>query len=549
MRGQKRVYKLILSGATEASDQFIQSECPDCEQAPVSYEALHLASFINRLRIIRKLKGEFLVISSDYHFEGRKIPNMAFCVGLAARCRKVAFLGGGESAQVLTRWALIKMIPKLLFGGLLDVATIAAGVAIVQLLRLWLRKPVSTRTDIPAEYDIAYLYPVVRQSTAPGGEMSYVRGTISGLVEAGARVEIISSIPLPSGNLPSHLISGESSLSLLREAQTLRYNFRFFQQAVKLLRRRRPRLLYQRHHAFVVSGALLSRVLKIPLMLEYQNSELWRANNWDPCHFRGLLRTAEDVSLKVGNGFAALSNVLRDELLARGIKQNKIVVNPAAADVHRFHPNCGGTEVRKRLGYNPDDIVVTFLGSFSYYHGIPVLQKTIVTLIVRRLQGGQGPKLKFLLIGDGLLRLAMMRELDAIDESKMVSFAGSVVHANVPAMLDASDILVSPHVPLEDGSAFFGSPSKLYEYMAAGKAIVASNLFQLAEVLEQRRTALLVTPASDLELTEAIELLACDAELRSTLGKNARATVLDRYTWRHNGLRLLTSIDSGLNSI
>ena len=54
-------------------------------------------------------------------------------------------------------------------------------------------------------------------------------------------------------------------------------------------------------------------------------------------------------------------------------------------------------------------------------------------------------------------------------ERKRVIFTGPVEHGEVPALLDACDILASPHVPLTDGSEFFGSPTKLFEYMAMGK--------------------------------------------------------------------------------
>ena len=83
-------------------------------------------------------------------------------------------------------------------------------------------------------------------------------------------------------------------------------------------------------------------------------------------------------------------------------------------------------------------------------------------------------------------------------------FTGALPHDKVAEYLDAADILVSPHIPMPDGSRFFGSPTKLFEYMAMGKAIVASRLEQLAEILEHDRTAWLVTPGNTEELAEAI---------------------------------------------
>ncbi len=91
-------------------------------------------------------------------------------------------------------------------------------------------------------------------------------------------------------------------------------------------------------------------------------------------------------------------------------------------------------------------------------------------------------------------------------------FTGSLPREKVVEYLDASDILVSPHIPMPDGSRFFGSPTKLFEYMAMGKGIVASRLEQLAEVLEHDQTALLVTPGNVEELAEAIRASCLGSE-------------------------------------
>ena len=103
-------------------------------------------------------------------------------------------------------------------------------------------------------------------------------------------------------------------------------------------------------------------------------------------------------------------------------------------------------------------------------------------------------RLRFVLMGDGLLHGEMRSALAAYEKTGEVIFTGSLPSDKVAEYLDASDILVSPHIPMPDGSRFFGSPTKLFEYMAMGKGIVASRLEQLAEVLEHDRTAWLVTP-------------------------------------------------------
>src|SRR5205814_9111632 len=120
-----------------------------------------------------------------------------------------------------------------------------------------------------------------------------------------------------------------------------------------------------------------------------------------------------------------------------------------------------------------------------------------------------------------------------------VVFTGLVQQDEGPAHLAACDVLASPHVPNPDGTPFFGSPTKLFEYMAMGKAIVASELDQIGEVLDHEHDAWLVPPNDPAALAEGIRTLAADAGLRRRLGAAARERVLERHTWRQHTRRTL----------
>jgi glycosyltransferase involved in cell wall biosynthesis len=128
----------------------------------------------------------------------------------------------------------------------------------------------------------------------------------------------------------------------------------------------------------------------------------------------------------------------------------------------------------------------------------------------------------------------MRSALAAFEKNGDVVFTGSVTQEKVVEFMDASDILVSPHIPSPDGSRFFGSPTKLFEYMAMGKGIVASRLEQIGEVLEHERTALLVTPGDAEELANAILQLALDPKKRAALGSAARRAAIEHHSWVHN---------------
>ena len=100
----------------------------------------------------------------------------------------------------------------------------------------------------------------------------------------------------------------------------------------------------------------------------------------------------------------------------------------------------------------------------------------------------------FLLVGDGGLRPKAEKDIAEEGAPERCHFTGLVEASEVGGYLEACDILVSPHSRSPDGRKFFGSPTKLFEYMAANKAIIASALDQIGEVLENGKTALLVEP-------------------------------------------------------
>jgi glycosyltransferase involved in cell wall biosynthesis len=90
------------------------------------------------------------------------------------------------------------------------------------------------------------------------------------------------------------------------------------------------------------------------------------------------------------------------------------------------------------------------------------------------------------------------------------------------------DVAVAPYPALAN---FYFSPLKVYEYMAAGVAVVASRIGQLQNLIEPEANGMLVTPGAPDELALALERLLSEPELRKRLGSTARAMVLRDHTW------------------
>jgi glycosyltransferase involved in cell wall biosynthesis len=363
-----------------------------------------------------------------------------------------------------------------------------------------------------------------------GGAISHIRGFLYALKDLGKTCRVFAAHPLAQTAFENEVVRAGSKPYFFWEAAALSFNFVFADGVHARLAGASPGFLYQRHCRFSIVGALLSRRLKAPLILEYNGSEAWIADHWDPTFFRGLVRLCEEVTLRSAARIVVVSEALKAELLQRGFPENRIRVNPNGVDPQFFYPGRGRVAGRRELAVGPHEVLVGFVGSFSLWHGIGVLQQAILRLLSKE----QPCRLRFVLMGDGLLQGEIRSALALHEAAGDVIFTGSIPSDEVAEYLDAADILVSPHIPTPDGSRFFGSPTKLFEYMAAGKAIVASRLEQLAEVLEHGRTAWLTAPGDVEELASAILLLAMDPMKREALGAAARQEAIAHHSWAQN---------------
>jgi glycosyltransferase involved in cell wall biosynthesis len=537
MKYPHSVYVLILSGNSEQAQDIASRSYPSCEVISLLKRELRESSWKRQLQQLRKLKGEaFLVFAES--IEDLQEPLLLKLTIMLHRCKETVIADSRGRVQVFDRWGAWKILPEAALSIAADSCIFLLSWMALQILRLRVKVPQDLAE--PAALDVAYLYPFSMDGAQSGGALSHVAGFLSGLARCSARCEIFSGRPLPISSFPVHEVRLDKRFYVFRESLALSYNLQFASKVEKELAGRVPSFIYQRHGRYLVSGALLSRRLRRPLVLEYNGSEVWISKHWDPARFLPWLRICEEISLAAATLITVVSDALRQELIERGIPAEKILVNPNGVDTDRFHPGCGGSEIRRQLEFQPDHVVVGFIGSFSYWHGIGVLQEAIQVLLREQESGGLLPQLRFLLVGDGPLSPEIRGALEPYSRRGWVVFPGQVPHEQAPRYLDAADILVSPHVPMPDGSPFFGSPTKLFEYMAMRKAIVASNLDQLAQVLTHQQTAWLAKPGSAAGLVHAIRLLATNAEMRSYLGNNARETALSNHTWQQNAARVLS---------
>lgn len=390
--------------------------------------------------------------------------------------------------------------------------------------------------------EIIYLRATPGPGTQLGGAASHINGFINAAHKLGARLTLVSNDEIAGldETRTTLKVIWPKPIGSTRAAFDLYNNLLFTHGAVREIERARPHVIYQRYSRFSLAGVEASLRTGLPLFLEYNGSEVWVGRHWDKVGMLGLLERFERVNLAAAARIFVVSEVEQRNLLRAGINAEKIVVNPNGVDPEHFRPRIGGDRVRQELGIADDETLVGFVGSFGPWHGVLALAEAIKLMPPRA-------RVRFLLVGSGTLRDEVEKILREANALTRVIFTGSVSHERVPQLLDACDVLASPHVPLADGSPFFGSPTKLFEYMAMGRGIVASRLGQIGEVLAHEETALLVEPGDARELCEAIVRLMNSRDLRERLGASARDAAIARHTWQHNAGRVLDAYRAWAN--
>lgn len=395
-------------------------------------------------------------------------------------------------------------------------------------------------SPISSEMNVVFLRTDFWFGLTAGGSVGHISGVLRGFKSLGHEICAISTDTL-------HGVPDEvARVEVLRPWPLLRwpkvrvlgpvlYNVQLLLAARRLMRGTRPDFLYQRHALFSFAGASLARRFRCPLVLEVNDlARRWARERGETIRLGTLAGAIERYVFRRATLLVAVSSVLRDQLVEEGVPAAKILVNPNGVDPNRFRPDVPSADIRERLGLN-GLTVVGFIGTFGSWHGVEELGQAIEKVARAR------PDVHFLLVGDGPRRPALERQIAAAGLSDRTTFTGLVAAEEAPHYLAACDVFVSPHGRPRTGR-FIGSPTKLFEYMAMGRGIVASALDQIAEVLQDDDTALLVEPGDADALSKGILRLAADRECAARLGRRARETILEKYTWEHNVSRLLTAV-------
>ncbi len=282
----------------------------------------------------------------------------------------------------------------------------------------------------------------------------------------------------------------------------------------------------------ILSGWLLARLKRARLVVDIR--DLWPAIFVELGVLTNrrviwLLERLELAAYAAADQVVVVSEGFRADLIRRGVPAAKVHTIRNGVDPGRFASAAPSPALRASLGAGPDDCLVLYAGTHGISQALPAIAEA-AALIEAAVPDGPaipGGAARFAFVGDGADKQRLERRVAELGLRNVVLLPG-VPSAEMPELLAAADICLVPlrQVPLF--ATFI--PSKVFEYLAAGKPVIGSVTGEAARILAEAG-AVVVPPEDSGSLAAAITTLAASPRLRAAIGQQGRSFVERRYDW------------------
>lgn len=373
----------------------------------------------------------------------------------------------------------------------------------------------------------------VRGETLSGhrGDLVRARNLIAALRDCGHQVEVIESSAVPGAvaavggyrDIVRRLLPGPVAL-VLRDLGRYLHGRAHGRHVGARAVTTGAELVIETQVGFAPSAAEIARRTHLPVVLDDTSptsEEIEQGAGLPALARRALARNARAASTIV-----VTTTEISARLRAEGLPGERIVVVPNGAVPSAPLGRDERSAIRRELGLGERELAVVFAGSFHRWHGLPLLLDAVAEL-------GRRAQVRLVMFGEGPERDPALARARALGIGHLVRAPGAVEHGRLRRLLAAFDVGVLP------ASNDYGEPMKLYDYAAAGLAIVAPEIRTVKDLVEDGRGGLLFTPGSSHALALALARAARDEGLRRRLGEQARTRLAREASWRARAARLI----------
>lgn len=227
--------------------------------------------------------------------------------------------------------------------------------------------------------------------------------------------------------------------------------------------------------------------------------------------------------LRSSRGIVCISRALRMRVLEVRIPEERVIVAADGYDPAQFSAFLNQVDARRKLHLPEGQSIIVYAGHLYPWKGVDTLARAAA-------------QIDGLVVFVGGMQADIQRMTSAYGATKNIVFTGHRSPSEIPAWLRAASVLVLPNSAREAISERYTSPLKLFEYMASGTPIVASDLPSLREVLSEENAALVV-PDEPSALAKAVDAVLHDAQ--ASVRAQKAAVDVARFSWPRRATSIL----------
>jgi glycosyltransferase involved in cell wall biosynthesis len=314
------------------------------------------------------------------------------------------------------------------------------------------------------------------------------------------------------------------------ELRRILYNKELAEELRRRFENDRPDFIYERASLYATAGITVAREFHVPHILELNAPLAIEQSVYRATGFGELAAQAERWTLTSTDSVLVVSTALGKHARALGVSAKNVHVIPNGVDSGLFRPGKRNPAVRQQLKLDGGP-VLGFVGGLRPWHGVEVLPELLAGLQKRN------RPVQLVIAGDGQMRGELERGFRKQGLEELVTFTGLLPHEQLPGVIRQFDVALAPYP--KHSHDFYFSPLKMFEYMACGIPVVAAELGQIGEIIDDGKNGLLY-PAGDLKaLTARCEKLLTNRQLRARLGAAALKRVHRDFTWDKNAARVV----------
>jgi glycosyltransferase involved in cell wall biosynthesis len=376
------------------------------------------------------------------------------------------------------------------------------------------------------------LYITLENISLHKGSVIHIKEVVEGLKRIGLQVGLVACALDGTHETDCfynlHLLPPYLMRSLLPRRQPYVFSALFlFLYLFKIISR--YDVIYARDYHATVLAKIPCRIFHKRLIYEINGlaheEQMMKGNSGLNRVLSFLIRRVEERATRYADRIVSVTPQIAEYLVEHfHCQAGKIETISNGVNTEKFYPIENRkllSSIRAKLQIPLEDKVVVFVGTLTSWQGIDLLIR-IAPWVTREV-----PHLKFLIIGDGISRRSLEKEVRETGLSPYFVFKGMVDYQEIPSLINIADICVLPKRRLKSGY----SPVKLYEYMACGKAIVGSRVEGL-EFIETEGSGRLTVPEDETSFGEALVELLKDDEKRATMGRKGLQIALERFSWK-----------------